>query len=125
MEVLQFSEQQTKFSQQFGSHAPLHYGFHFNVLISCSPKIFFGAEIVCSLFFLASISYSCSETNAASFMGYPSKDTVTNTLLKQHVCEEYFSANSTILQDIFFKVRLDSGDWVSSRTKQVPFVSYV
>lgn len=50
MELLQFSEQQTKYSQQSGSHTALHYSFHFNVLISCSLKLFFGAEIVCSFF---------------------------------------------------------------------------
>lgn len=50
MEVLQFSEQQTKHSHQFGSHTELHYHFHFNALISCYPKSLFGAEIVCSFF---------------------------------------------------------------------------
>lgn len=59
-------------------------------------------------------------------MEYPSKDTATKILLKLYdVWEEYFSANSTILQDIFFKVRLSPGDWVNSRTKQVLSVSYV
>lgn len=120
MEVLQFSEQQTKCSQQFESHTKLQYSFHFNVLISCSLKFFFGAEIVRSFFPPASISYSCSGINAAtSFLEYLSKDTATKIPLKWYdVWEEYFSANSNILHDIFSKWgRAQETGWTPEQSK--------
>lgn len=100
--------------------------FPFQCVYYLFPQILLWSWNCVFFFFPASISYFCSGTNAAtSFMGYPSKDTATKIVLKLYVCEEYFSANSTILQDIFFKVRLGPGDWVNSRPKQVLFFSYV